>query len=247
MSQVHRRLTWKAALDAVVAIALLAAASTVVWRNLHAGRPSTNDQTPAVPVPKDLVELGDGPTLGSPASQVVLLEFSDFQCPFCAKFSIEILPEIRAKYVDSGLVQFAFRNLPLPAIHKSAQRAAEAAACANEQGLFWKMHDALFAQQGILEDSNLITGAAAVGLRMPEFRSCLGSAKTLNRMTDAVDKDALQAKRLGIRGTPAFLVGIRTASGGLRIKSTIAGARKVETFAEALDTALKMAKSVGNQ
>ena len=87
------------------------------------------------------------PTLGKKDAPIVMLEFSDFQCPFCGKFWRETLPQIKKDYVETGKVLFVYKDFPLRQIHPHAQQAAEAALCANEQGKFWEYHDTLFSKQ----------------------------------------------------------------------------------------------------
>lgn len=89
------------------------------------------------------IELGDSPMLGDTNAKITIVEFSDFECPFCARHFTQTYPEIKSNYIDKGIVRLIFKNYPLP-FHSSAQKAAEAAECAKEQGKFWEMHDRLF-------------------------------------------------------------------------------------------------------
>lgn len=89
------------------------------------------------------IELGDSPVLGDANAKITIVEFSDFECPFCARHFTQTYPEIKSNYIDKGITKLIFKNYPLP-FHSSAQKAAEAAECAKEQGKFWEMHDKLF-------------------------------------------------------------------------------------------------------
>ena len=144
-------------LDRAATVAVLVAAVAFFWngglRSAPSGGAPADRQT--IPIPEDPVALDGTQMMGSPTARVVLMEFSDFQCPYCGRFAQETLPGLRAKYVDAGLVQFVFRHNPLP-VHPNAQAAAEAAICAARQGNFWGMHDQLFRDPAKLEESHVV-------------------------------------------------------------------------------------------
>ncbi|HEX8069803.1 MAG TPA: thioredoxin domain-containing protein [Pyrinomonadaceae bacterium] len=144
------------------------------------------------------------PSRGVKAAAVTIIEFSDFQCPFCRDSQGVIRQVLQAYQNDIRLV---FRHLPL-ATHPEAFSAAQAAVCAGEQGLFWPYHDALFAAETLSPDT-FSQIAADVGLNLPAFKTCLNSEAS--RM--AVLKDVREAKRLGITGTPAFIINDRLVRG----------------------------------
>jgi protein-disulfide isomerase len=133
--------------------------------------------------------------------------------------------------VDTGKVQYVFRNLPL-AGHSNAIGAARAAECALAQGRFWEMHDRLFANQQALSETDLAAHAAAIDLDGKEFQVCMQS--TTN---SSVDLDQSEAARLGLISTPTFLVGVVTQEGVVKILKKINGAQPYEVFKEALDDA----------
>jgi hypothetical protein len=145
------------------------------------------------------------PTLGPANGPVQMVEFADFQCPYCARFAEDTLPRIIADYGDTVL--FVFRNFPL-SFHPNAFNAAEAAECAFQQGAFWQYHDMLFANQGALGVDSLKRYALAVGLDMAAFNECLDSGET----APAVDADlaagqsAATEAGLSQFGTPAFFI-----------------------------------------
>lgn len=180
-----------------------------------------------------VVPIGDIATRGRKDAPVTMIEFSDYQCPYCKRQAEQTDPELIKAYVDTGKVRFAFRDFPLVAIHQNAAKAAEAARCAGEQGKYWEMHDRLFANQKELQPEKLPEHAKAVGLDDGKFRECLDSG----RQAAAVKKDMDEGTRLGIRGTPTVIVG--TSDGG-NVKNAviIRGAQSVETFKAELDKLL---------
>lgn len=134
--------TWRAMLDVLATIAMIATAGVVIWSVLT--RPATSAPVrPSIPPPTAPLSLDNLPMLGSPEASVVMLIFSDFECPYCGTFAADTMPTLKHDYVDTGKVRVAFRHLPLP-IHSRAQRAAESAECAQRQGRFWAMHDLQF-------------------------------------------------------------------------------------------------------
>ena len=116
------------------------------------------------------------PALGRDAP-VTIVEFSDYQCPFCRRFYATTLPAIKKEYIDAGKVRYVFRDFPLEELHSHARKAAEAAHCAGEQGKYWQMHDALFQNQGTLELPQLAEHARAVGLDSLVFNRCMSSSE----------------------------------------------------------------------
>lgn len=164
------------------------------------------------------------PRRGTGAAPVVLTVFSDFECGFCARASgtVEALHERYGKDL-----QIVFRQLPLP-FHKNAQLAAEASLAANEQGRFWAFHDQLFANPGALTRADLEKHAEAAGLDLPRFRAALDDG----RHRAAVEADKAEAARLGVQGTPSFIIN------GTRI----VGAQPVEKFAAVIDAELAQAR-----
>ncbi len=139
-----------------------------------------------------------GPSRGPENAKVTIVEFSDFQCPYCsrAKNTVDQVMEAYA-----GKVRLVFRHMPLD-FHKEAPKAAEASLCANEQGKFWEYHDKLFASQSALQIPQLKDHATAIGLDGAKFGECLDSGKFAN----VVKQDMEAAQKAGVRGTPAFFI-----------------------------------------
>ncbi len=160
-------------------------------------------QAPAQPtdVPHlDNVAVGILPVLGPENAKVTIVEFSDFQCPFCKSFRDNTFDAIRQKYGDK--IKIYYRNFPLVSIHPQAMKGAMAAMCANEQGKFWEMHDQLFATQDVISPENSKALAAKLGLDTEKFNSCLDGDK----YTDAINKDVQDGSAYGVSGTPTFFI-----------------------------------------
>lgn len=150
----------------------------------------------------------DGPRRGPADAPIILVEFSDFQCPFCGRYE-PVIRQVMKKYPDQ--VQLIFHNLPLASIHPHAQKAAEAAVCAGNQGKFWEMHDLMFAEQASLDVKALKDKARRIGLDTSQFDQCLDGGKAV----DAVARDVGEAENLGLSGTPASFVNGRYVDGAV--------------------------------
>lgn len=166
------------------------------------------------------VVAGDGARKGPESAPVEIIEFSDFQCPYCTR-GAETVDQVAKHYGDK--VSFVFRHFPLP-FHKEAHLAAQAAECAKEQGKFWEYHDTLFANQKNLFEPDLKSHAGKVGLDQAKFDECLGSG----RHAKTVDDDLAYGKTVGMSGTPGFYINGRVVS----------GAQPFEKFQEIIDQEL---------
>jgi len=172
---------------------------------------------------------------GNPRARVAIVEFSDFQCSYCLGYVTQTFPQIDKDYVRNGKVKYFFRNLPLTDVHPNAFRAAEAASCAGEQGKFWPAHDRFFANQNLLNPNDWPQHAQALGLDTATFNKCLMSGK----YDEAIDNDIEDAKKLGINGTPAFLIGVVTPNGQrLNVRKVMLGAETYDSFKQTLDDLL---------
>ena len=168
--------------------------------------------------------------IGNKDAPLTMVEFTDFQCPFCKSFYSDTFPELKKNYIDTGKMRFFSRDLPLD-FHKDAMRAAEAGRCAAAQGQFWKMRDAMAAKPDKLDLESLVADAGNLKLDVPAFRACVESDKT----KDAIQTDVLDAMKIGADGTPAFVVGKSTPDGV--DGQLIVGAMPYDTFDQALKDA----------
>jgi len=155
-------------------------------------------------------QIGDSPTFGSTDKKIVLFEFSDFQCPFCAKVQ-KNLKEFMDKHEDR--VTLVFKHLPLTRIHPQAIPAAKAAWAAQQQGRFWEYHDALFEQQDKLEEQLYIDIANNLGLDIDKFNSDRQSQEAIA----SIETDFKLAQKIGISGTPFFVMNGETFSGAVKL------------------------------
>ena len=195
---------------------------------------SANDAGNAAPAPAptptptpaptfDMQDLMDGdPSIGDPDAPVKIVEFSDFQCPFCKRFVDQTKDLIFQEYGDA--IYFEYRDFPLNSIHPSAQKAAEAAECAAEQGMFWEMHDTIFNNQSAIGVDSLKGYAADLGLDTAQFDSCLDTGK----YAAEVQADLDDGQNAGVTGTPAFFIN------GIKV----VGAQPFSVFKQIIDAEL---------
>ena len=164
-------------------------------------QPSAPTQ-PSAPSPTVQVSADDDPVKGDPNAPVEIIEFSDFQCPFCSRWYSDALPQIQKEYIDTGKVKLVYRDFPLSSIHPQATPAAEAAECAKEQGKFWEFHDKLFENQASLSTASYKQWAQELGLNTQQFNDCVDKKKYQREVT----KDYQDGQAAGVTGTPSFFV-----------------------------------------
>ena len=169
--------------------------------------------------------VDDDPSLGDKNAKLTIVEFSDFQCPFCGRFRTQTFDQIKKEYIDTGKVKFVFRDFPLSSIHPYAQKASEASECADEQGKFWPMHDKLFNEgvQGGVESFKKY--AKDLGLDTGKFNKCLDSGE----MAGEIRKDLADGGRYGVSGTPGFFIN------GVKV----VGAQPFQVFEQVIEAELK--------
>ena len=180
------------------------------------------------------ISVGDDPSMKEGSPGLVLVEVSDFQCPYCGKGAREVLPQVYEKFVRTGKVELLFLDLPLQ-MHPYAFQAAEAAACAGDQKMFWDMHHLLFNNQNALAPEKLPGYAEQLGLDVAAFKTCLSSRR---HMPD-IQEDMNVAEGLGITGTPAYLFGRRVAGGDkIEILDSVRGLPPYEVIEQKINALL---------
>ena len=183
------------------------------------------------------ISENNDPVIGDIDAPITIIEFSDFQCPFCARFHVQTLPTIMDEYIDKGTVKLVFRDFPIQSIHPNALPASVAAECANEQGKFKEMHDILFEKQN--EWNNQETNkaimlfnqyASEMQLEQGKFDSCLKNGKYI----EEIKKDLDDGRAYGVSGTPGFFIG-NEQIGFVELK----GAQPFESFKKIIEIQLK--------
>jgi protein-disulfide isomerase len=199
---------------AIIVVALLIAANLLTNRGIVDPEPRT-------------YPFASGTSMGKDDSPVEIVEFSDFQCPFCAEFHLETLPQILENYIETGKVKFTYRNYTI--LGPNSFRAAKGALCAEEQSSFWLYHDYLFANQNegdptAFSNERLEELAESAGLDVAKFRVCLIDDRTHSQ----IDDEFLMAQNAGANSTPSFLVN----------GTFIRGSQSYEVFEAEIEAAL---------
>jgi protein-disulfide isomerase len=193
----------------------------------------TNDETKPLTPKISSVDVYGEPFDGTNVARIAIIEYSDFDCSFCAKYARTVFPRINQEYVKTGKIRYFFRDLP-ERDETNSWLKARAARCAGDQGKFWEMHDLLFAQQeNPIQDPTPL--AQTIGLDVEQFGKCFSTWKYVEN----IQRSAEGAKRMGIFGTPAFLIGPVTKDGDfVWVKKVLVGAQTYDTFKAVLDELL---------
>jgi protein-disulfide isomerase len=185
------------------------------------------------PLPAELLSIEGATTAGCPSAPIAIIVYADFRCAACGLFAQHTLPTIRERYVDTCKVLIAFRSVPINARDPFAVRTAEAAACAGRQGLFWPMHDLLFAEQPQKPSTDmkvLVMEAKKLGLDESEFNACLNARLALPQ----IRQDAGEAVTLGVSGTPTVFFGLRKPKNKVLVVRRVGRALEIEEVDEIL-------------
>lgn len=205
-------------------------------QGLKGGAPA-NAAPQAAPAPPALpsapLSIAGSAVRGRADAPLTLIEFSDFQCPFCARHTRETFEQIQKTYVDTGKVRYVFRHFPIESLHKRAFAGAYAAECAARQGKFWEIHTRLFANQKQMEDADLLAHAKAIGVDTAAYQQCVTAADVKAKVMADLDEGA----RAGVSGTPMFFIG--TMEGGkVRALKRLNGAVPFAAFQQTIDALL---------
>jgi protein-disulfide isomerase len=176
-------------------------------------RPAAPAQ-PAAPAPvNDKVSMAFTPggfSVGKENAPLVLIEYTDYQCPFCQRYHNDSFAQIKTNFIDTGKIRYISRDFPLP-FHENARRGATAARCAAEQGKFWELRHTMIVNANQLQADKLGGYAQAASMDVPKFQACVDSDK----YRAAIDKDIAEGSAVGVSGTPSFVLG-RVENGQLQ-------------------------------
>lgn len=185
------------------------------------------------PNPQNMTVKGDAKyVLGKSDAPLTMVEFTDYQCPFCGRFEATTFPEIKRNYIDTGKLRLILRDLPLSDMHPFALKAAQSAHCAGDQGKFWEMKELAFKNQGKIDVDSLAGYAKDLALNGDIFKSCMTDGKHMKEISD----EAKYAQSLGINGTPTFILG-KTMGDSVEGR-VIVGAQPFEIFEAAINEML---------
>jgi protein-disulfide isomerase len=231
----------KSTLDVVSTLAVIVAAGVLVWKVGFNSPPAAPPREPPVQAVDNMRLDAAHVANATGTGDVVIVEFTDFQCPFCGRHARDTFPTLRKELIDSGKARYASVNYPIEQIHPAAVPAAKAAECAAEQGKFWQMHERLFSDATATAAERLDEHVQGVGLDSVKLKACMSS----DHIAAKVKGDQAEAKRFGITGTPAFLVGRIEPDGGVKVMFKISGAMGAEVFTKAVEDVRvgKVAKS----
>ena len=209
--------------------------STLVVQRLQEQRLPQPSQTQARPIPaltSPLLLKGE-PALGDASAPLTIVEFSDFECSYCRRFHEQVMPQLKSEYIDTGLVRFVHKDLPLP-FHPHALPAAAAARCAGEQNRYWDLYAALFDQQNCLNCKGVLAIAAEEELNTAALQACMERKSTVA----LINANRSEASLHNISATPTFVIGPTQSDGSLDGR-VIEGALPWSTFKSTIDEALR--------
>ena len=200
--------------------------------NQRLAQPS-EPQSRAIPMLTSPLWLQGEPALGDPSAPITIVEFSDFECSYCRRFHKQVMPELKRNYIDTGLVRFVHKDLPLP-FHPHALPAAAAARCAAKQNRYWELYFSLFDQQNCLGCKGVLTIAAEAELDTSQLQACMERESTLA----LINANRSEAALHNISATPTFVIGSTQSDGSLD-GQVIEGALPWATFQSTIETALR--------
>ena len=190
---------------------------------------------PDVPVKDVQIDLKGAYVGGDAKATMVLIEFSDYQCPFCQQQVNTVMPEVNRDFIKTGKIRYTFRNFPLEDLHPLAFGAAEAAECAGVQGRFWEMHQLLFDNLKALARPDLVKHAGTLKIDVAAFQTCLESG----RFAEKIRKDRAEGAKAGISGTPTLLIGVaKPGDSAVTITRMVVGAQPYPVLKGILERSL---------
>ena len=196
---------------------------------------TTAARQPQAPV---TLNIAGRPSKGNPHAKVTLVEYSDYECPYCGQFASDVYRQIDRDYVKTNKINYIFKNYPIAQLHPSSIKAHKAAVCAGDQGRFWEMHDKLFADQRGFSVEKFMADAQMLKLDPIAFRACLESTSH----EDMIQQDITEARTGGVQGTPVFVLAFTDPNGqAITPARVIVGAQPYSAFTEAIDALLAQA------
>jgi protein-disulfide isomerase len=224
----------RSALDVVASLSMIAAAGALFWTMFS----TPSRRRPDPPLPKGPVLVDTNATIGQTDAPVAIVEYADFECPYCLNFARDVLPSLEQRYISTGKVYLALRHLPIEKIHANAMMAANAADCAFQQGKGRAMHDSLFNSIRDFDSVNLIKRAPGLGLDPKVLETCAFSG-----VTAQVQKDMESARVLNVTTTPTFFIGHNEGNRLVTITQRINGLVTFQQFETLLDRVLSKEKA----
>ena len=205
----------------------------IQWLQEHHLRHNSKQPSRQIPTLTSPLLLKGEPTLGDASAPLTIVEFSDFECSYCRRFHEDVFPQLKRDYINTGLVRFVHKDLPLP-FHPHALPAAAAARCAGEQKRYWEMYSSLFDQQNCLSCKGVLTLAGEADLNRSKLKACMEQESTLA----LINANRSEASLHNISATPTFVIGPTQSNGSLD-GLVIEGAVPWSTFKSTIDKTLK--------
>ena len=213
----------------LIVVALLVGGITIRDRVAPPRTAGTRAPRPEPPVPSAPLAIGSAPTRGDKNAKLALILFSEFECPYCAKTTREVLPLLDREYLRTGKALLVWKHYPLTT-HAFARKAAEASECANRQGRFWAFHDWAFQHQKELSEANILAQAKSLSLDTAAFGRCLsGEAAAM------VEADITLGDAISLAGTPLWIIGAIQPDGHVKASHRLNGAKPYVDIQEILD------------
>jgi protein-disulfide isomerase len=182
--------------------------------------------------------LGSVPSLGDAKAPIVIVEFGDYECPYCGMHAKQVLPQILTNYVKTGKVRYFYKDAPVEVLHPQSLKAAQAAVCSGQQGKYWEMHDRLFGNQKALSVTDLLASAAALDLDKQAFDKCVSDEQEVLQIRNSL-KEGL---KLGLRGTPTFFIALPDSDKSVTNIRMLSGFQPYSRFEQVLDELLSNEK-----
>ncbi len=207
---------------------------SAIQKELEAIKSLLQPRQPPPPIqPVNVVfTIDSDPFKGNKSARVTLIEFTDYQCPFCARHLFQTAPQVEKDYIQTGKVKYVLKDFPIESIHPQAFKGHEAARCAGEQEKYWEMHGRLFANQKAMAPKDLSQHAEAIKLDTPRFQQCLDNGQYAAKIRKSLE----EGSKAGVQGTPTFFLGFTEAEGAqVKAVRIIRGAQPFASFKTAID------------